>query len=136
MLTPDLKEFAGRYAQAWCSQNPDSVAQFFSEAGSLSVNDGAPAVGRRAIAEVAQGFMSDFPDMEVTFDNLVSNSEGTIFHWTLSGTNTGPGGTGKRVRISGYEVWQIGIDGLIVESKGHFDSARYAYQLVHGADDQ
>jgi predicted ester cyclase len=55
-----------------------------------------------------------------------------VFHWTLTGTNTGPGGTGKRVRFSGYEVWQIGADGLISESKGHFDTAEYERQLEHG----
>jgi hypothetical protein len=38
-------------------------------------------------------------------------------------TNTGPGGTGKTVRISGREEWRIDPDGLIAESKGHFDEA-------------
>lgn len=130
-----MSEFAERYAKAWCSQNPDSVARFFSEAGSLTVNDGSPAVGRTAIADLAQGFMADFPDMEVTMDNLVTGSEGTAFHWTLTGTNTGPGGKGKRVRISGYEIWRIGADGLIAESKGHFDSTDYQYQLEHGVEE-
>ena len=131
----ELNEFANRYAEAWCSQSPDRVASFFAEAGSLSVNDGAPAVGREAIVEVAQGFMTDFPDMVVTMDDLVPNPEGTAFHWTLTGTNTGPGGTGKSVRISGYELWHIGADGLIAESKGHFDSAEYEHQLEHGVDE-
>jgi hypothetical protein len=36
--------------------------------------------------------------------------------WTLVGTNTGPGGTGRRVRISGFEEWTIGDDGLIAAS--------------------
>jgi hypothetical protein len=45
------------------------------------------------------------------------------------GANTGPGGTGKRVRISGYELWQFDNDGLIRKSKGHFDSAEYERQL-------
>ena len=61
-----------------------------------------------------------------------ANSDGTKFHWTLTGTNTGPGGTGKRVRISGYELWKIDNDGLIGKSKGHFDSAEYERQLKHG----
>ena len=61
-------------------------------------------------------------------------SDGTKFHWTLTGTNTGPGGTGKRLRISGYELWKIDNDGLIAESKGHFDSAEYERQLKHGVD--
>jgi uncharacterized protein (TIGR02246 family) len=64
-----LKEFAQRYAKAWCSQNPESVAAFFAENGSLSVNDGPPAVGRAAIAEVARGFMRDLPDLVVTMDD-------------------------------------------------------------------
>jgi predicted ester cyclase len=133
--TSKMSEFGKRYADAWCSQDPDNVALFFSETGSLSVNDGAPAVGRAAIAEVAQGFMSAFPDMKVTMDDLVSRSEETEFHWTLTGTNTGPGGKGKRVRISGCERWRIGADGLIAESKGHFDSADYEHQLEHGVED-
>ena len=135
MELDELNEFGNRYAEAWCSQNPDSVASFFAESGSLSVNDGDPAVGREAIAEVAQGFMTDFPDMVVTMDDLVLNPEATVFHWTLTGTNTGQGGTGKRVRISGYELWQIGEDGLVAESKGHYDSGDYERQLEHGIDE-
>jgi predicted ester cyclase len=129
-----LTTFAKRYAEAWCSQNPESVAAFFSESGSLSVNDGPPAVGRAAIAGIAQGFMRDFPDMVVTFDKLVPQPNATAFHWTLTGTNTGPDGTGKRVRISGYELWTIDENGLIAESKGHFDGAEYELQVKLGVD--
>jgi len=124
-----ITTFAKRYAEAWCSQNPESVAAFFAENGSLSVNDGPPAVGRSAIAEVARGFMRDLPDMIVTMDDVTHESDGTKFHWTLTGTNTGSGGTGKKVRISGYELWKIDNDGLIAESKGHFDAADYERQL-------
>ena len=81
-----LTKFATRYAEAWCSQNPESVAAFFAENGSLSVNDGPPAIGRR-------------------------------------------------VRISGYELWKIDNDGLIAESKGHIDSAEYERQLKDGVGD-
>lgn len=134
MSDEKLKEFANRYAKAWCSQNPESVAAFYAENGSITVNEGPPAVGRAAIAEEAQGFMRTFPDMVVTKDKVMHDEEGTKFHWTLTGTNTGPGETGKRVRISGYELWKIGSDGLISESKGHFDNAEYERQLKHGVD--
>jgi len=127
-----LTEFAKRYAQAWCSHNPERVAAFFGENASLKVNDDAPAIGRMAIAEIAGGFMRDFPDMIVTFDKLEPRGDATAFHWTLIGTNSGPGGTGNRVRISGYELWKISDDGLIAESKGHFDSAEYEQQLKNG----
>ncbi|SRR6266567_3173473 len=124
-----LTMFAKRYAEAWCSQNPKNVAAFFAENGSLTVNDGPPAVGGAAIAEVARGFMRDLPDMIVTMDDVTHESDETKFHWTLTGTNTGPAGTGKCLRISGYELWKIDEDGLIAESKGHFDSAEYERQL-------
>jgi hypothetical protein len=48
---------------------------------------------------------------------------------TLTGTNTGPGGTGNRVWISGFEVRKITEEGLIAESEGHFDAADYQRQL-------
>jgi len=125
----EISAFAKRYAKAWCSQNPESVAAFFAESGSISINNGPPAVGRAAIAKEAQAFMTTFPDMVVTMDKLLCDEEGTKFHWTLTGTDTGAGGTGKRVRISGYEVWKIDNDELIAESKGHFDPADYERQL-------
>lgn len=129
MTCDKLSKFAQRYARAWCSQNPESVAAFFAERGSISINNGPPAVGRAAIAGEAQTFMTTFPDMVVTFDKLEPRGDATAFHWTLTGTNTGPGGTGKCVRISGHELWKIDIDGLIGESKGHFDTAEYERQL-------
>ena len=130
-----MTTFAKQYAEAWRSQNPESVAAFFAENGSLRVNHGPPAVGRAAITEVARGFMRDLPDMIVTMDDVTHESDGTKFHWTLTGTNTGLGGTGKRLRISGYELWTISEDGLIGDSNGHFDNAEYERQLQHGVDD-
>lgn len=124
-----LRSFAERYTAAWCSQDPTRVAAFFAEDGSLSVNENAPAVGRAAITAVAQGFMTAFPDLQVSMDDLRVEGDRAIYHWTLTGTSTGPGGTGRAVRISGYEVWQIGADGLIANSLGHFDAEDYRRQL-------
>jgi predicted ester cyclase len=118
----------------WCSQNPEKVAAFFAENGSLNVNDAAPVIGRAAIAEIARCFMRDFPDLILSMDNVARDSDGTKFHWTLTGTNTGPAGTGNRVRISGYELWKIDNNGLIAESKGHFDAADYERQFKQGVN--
>lgn len=122
---PELTKFAQRYAEAWCSQDPEKVAAFYARNGSISVNGGPPV----PIAEVARGFIRDFPDIVVTFDRLENTPEGTEFHWTFTGTNTGPDGTGNPVRISGYELWKIDKDGLVSESKGRFDAAEYERQL-------
>jgi predicted ester cyclase len=132
MNSEKLNEFAIRYTAAWCSQNAASVASFFAAGGSLRINEGTPSVGRTAITAAAQEFMTAFPDMVVKMDRLGVDGGRITFHWTLIGTNTGPGGTGKAVRISGYEEWRIGADDLIAESRGHFDEAEYQRQLKTG----
>jgi len=127
-----LLDFARRYTDAWCSQDPARVAEHYDEQGSLVINGGTPSVGRAAITEAARSFMTAFPDMQVLMDDLVVRDEAIEYHWTLIGTNTGPGGTGNRVRISGFEEWTVGDDGLVAESQGHYDQAEYDRQLVHG----
>jgi uncharacterized protein (TIGR02246 family) len=132
MQRDQLFDFATRYTAAWCSQDASRVAAFYSVDGSLSVNGGAPATGRPAITEVAQSFMTAFPDMQVLLDEVRVQGERPEYHWTLIGTNTGPGGTGHRVRISGFESWEFGDDGLILSSLGQFDESEYRRQLEHG----
>ncbi len=61
--------------------------------------------------------MTDLPDLLVAMDNLLMENDHAVYHWTLTGTNTGPGGTGHRVCISGFDVWKIAEDGLIAESQ-------------------
>ncbi len=129
MNTTQLEEFAAAYTAAWCSQDAATVASFFAENGSLTINAGSPSIGRASITAAAQGFMTAFPDMVVTMDSLSFSGDPIVYYWTLTGTNTGPGGTGKVVRISGYEEWTFGADGLIVRSVGHFDEAVYQRQL-------
>jgi SnoaL-like polyketide cyclase len=128
-----LRDFASRYTEAWCSQDPGRVAAFFAPDGSLRVNDAPPAIGRAAIAGVAQGFMTAFPDLQVLMDAAKTERDGASYHWTLIGTNTGPGGTGRPVRISGVERWRLSAEGLIAESLGSFDAVDYQRQL-HASD--
>ena len=124
-----LVEFATRYTAAWCSRSASSVATFYSQSGSLAINDGAPAVGRQAIEAAAQSFMTAYPDLVVKFDRLEPKGDRVLYHWSFVGTNTGPGGTGKQVRITGYEDWKIGPDGLIADSKGHYDARDWDRQV-------
>jgi hypothetical protein len=98
-------EFATRYAAAWCSHSASSVAAFYSESGSLTINGGPPAVGRKAVESAVQSFITAYPDLVVKFNRLEPKGDRVLYHWTFTGTNTGPGGTGNQVRISGYEDW-------------------------------
>jgi uncharacterized protein (TIGR02246 family) len=127
-----LRTFGTKYTAAWCSQEAVRVATLYAENGSLTINEGTPSVGRTAITASAQGFMTTFPDMVIAMDDVSLQGDQAIYRWTLTGRNTGPGGTGKAVRISGYEEWTFGRDGLIAQSNGHFDEAEYQHQLRVG----
>lgn len=108
---------------------PECGKRRIADRGSLKINDDDPAVGRIAITAAAQGFMTAFPDLLVRMDRLAVNDTRVTYHWTLTGTNTGPGGSGRSVHISGFEDWRFDSDGLIAESKGHFDATGYQQQL-------
>jgi uncharacterized protein (TIGR02246 family) len=132
MDAAQLRTFGTKYTAAWCSHEAESVAALYAENGFLTINGGTPSVGRTAIAAAAQDFMTAFPDMVVAMDDVSLQGDNAVYRWTLTGANAGPGGTGKAVRISGYEEWTFGPDGLIAESKGHFDEAEYQRQLRVG----
>ncbi len=124
----DRPGFATRYAAAWSGKDPVRFGEMYEENGSLIVN-GAASVGRAAIVETARSYMAAFPDMVVRLDSLRQEPGETVFHWTWTGTNTGPGGTGKAVNLRGYERWTFGPNGLLLTSDGHFDDAEYQRQL-------
>ncbi len=132
----DLENFGTRYAAAWSSQDPARLASFYSEEGTLIVNAGPPSIGRAAITATAQSYMAAFPDMVVTMTRMSEEAGHPVFHWLWTGTNSGPGGTGRSVRISGYEEWNLDANGLIEVSNGHFDEAEYQRQLESGAPQQ
>ena len=132
MNATELQDFARRYTEAWCSHDPESVASFFAEDESLAVNGQEPAVGRAAIADIAQGFYDAFPDTVVILDLARARGRPRGLHVDLRGTNTRTGGTGHQVRFNGWEQWTLDIDGLISISDGRFDTAEYERQLTHG----
>ncbi len=129
----ELEHFAERYAAAWSSQDADAFAAFYAEDGQLQINDGEPSVGRAAIAATARDFMAGFPDMVIELVEVRRDGDYVIFEWRWTGTNTGPGGTGNAVDLTGFEQWTLGQDGLILQSLGHLDEEEYARQLNAGS---
>ena len=122
----DMRQFGVRYAAAWSSPDPAKVAAFFAENASLTINGGTPSVGRAGIADTARSFMVGYPDLVVEMSRLEPVGNQYVFRWTLTGTNAG---TGCKVKISGYEEWVIGADGLIAKSLGYYDQADWDRQL-------
>jgi nuclear transport factor 2 (NTF2) superfamily protein len=123
-----IRDFGRSYTDAWCSHDPARVAGHYAPGGTIAINGGEPT----EVTAVARAFMSAFPDIQVFMDDVVFNDETVEYHWTFTGTNTGPGGTGKQVRISGFEEWTFGDNGLVVQAQGRYDQAEYDRQIEHG----
>lgn len=114
------------YAAAWSSHDPAAVAAFFAADGSISVNGGAPSVGRAAIAAMAKGFYGEFPDLVVRMDDFRRAGADALFAWTLEGHHVR---TRNFVRTRGWEAWTLDAAGLVQRSLGHFDAADYQRQI-------
>jgi SnoaL-like domain len=121
-----IEQLARDYTEAWCSRDPSRVASHYAPGGTIAINGGEPA----PIAGVAESFVAAFPDIQVFMDDLVVVDDVVEYHWTFTGTSSE---TGRSVRIPGFEEWTIGPDGLIAESRGHYDQTEYDRQLREGA---
>ncbi len=123
-----------RASTAWSSHDAEGMAACYEDTASLTINGGAPSTGRVELAATAASYMEAFPDLRVSVDQVLVAGDSAFWVWTLTGTNTGRGGTGNRVRVSGIEVWTIGSSGLVSNSVGYYDAATYERQLAHGIE--
>ncbi len=69
-------------------------------------------VGLDALKEGFISMRTAFPDINVTYDEIIVMGDKTVTRWTMTGTNTGPmqfpegelPPTGKKVRLSGVAI--------------------------------
>ncbi len=70
-------------------------------------------VGLGALKEGITSMRKTFPDINVTYDEIIIMGDKTVIRWTMKGTNTGPlqttegellPPTGKKVRVSGVTI--------------------------------
>lgn len=127
-----LNSFADQIGMTWSRHNASEVAKLYSESVTLEINDEPVLAGRKSVEGAVQSIMTAYPDLVVKFDHLELKGDRVLYHWTFIGTNSGPGGTGNRVRISGYEDWKIGPDWLITDAKRHYNARDWERQ-VRGA---
>ena len=127
-----MVQFGQDYTEAWNSLHPEKVVSFYAEDGSLTVNHGTPAMGREQLAALVGSYMEAFPDMLLTMDSLTEDAGTYRYYWAFTGTNTGSGRTGNKVKFSGFEEWTMNIDGLVQTSIGSYDAEDYNRQLKGG----
>jgi uncharacterized protein (TIGR02246 family) len=126
-LDPDrIAQAARAYTDAWNSGSANAVAEFYATGGSIAINRGAPFDGRARVAEMAEGFFADIPDLKLVCDGVRSSGDHVLYCWTFTGTHAR---TKRPVRVAGWEEWELGDDYKVTSSKGWFDPTDYARQL-------
>jgi uncharacterized protein (TIGR02246 family) len=119
------ERLAKDYTAAWNTGRPEAVAAFFAETGGIVINRGPLWQGREGVAAMAAGFYADVPDLALVCDGVRALGDHMIYLWTFTGTHAG---TGKPLRISGVEEWDLDADLKVTASRGWFDPAEWARQ--------
>jgi uncharacterized protein (TIGR02246 family) len=118
-------QLAQDYTAAWNTGKPENVASFFAETGCIVINRGPLWQGRSGVAAMAAGFYADVPDLTLQCDGVKLAGSHMLYLWTFTGTHAG---TGRKLRITGWEEWELGEDLLVTASRGWFDAEEWARQ--------
>jgi uncharacterized protein (TIGR02246 family) len=121
---------AEAYTAAWNSGSPEGVAHFFAPNSSIVINNGEPWRGRGGVAQMAAGFFADIPDLSLHCDAARAAGDHVAFLWTFEGTHSG---TKRRVRVSGWEEWDLDGERKVTSSRGWYDAQDYERQVSGSA---
>jgi uncharacterized protein (TIGR02246 family) len=121
----EAEGLAREYTGAWNTGRPEAVAAFFAETGGIVINRGPLWEGRAGVAAMAAGFFADVPDLALQCDGVKLAGSHMLYLWTFTGTHAG---TGRALRITGWEEWELGADLLVTASRGWFDPEEWARQ--------
>ena len=129
----ELNTLNGRILQIWNQGNLDLVDQVYT-AQVVRYDAGwpHPIRGLDALKNHFQFYRSAFPDIDMIIQETIMQGDKIVWHWTLTGTNTGPMGeapaTGKEVQLSGITIGRI-VDGKIAEVGDFYNQASLLLQL-------
>ncbi len=129
-MTPDLetaRSIAQKHCAAWTARKADEVAARYAETTSFGMNGGDPMTTRAEIAEMAAGFMADFPDLVLVCDHVFVADHHMIYAWTFEGHHAG---SGNPVKFSGWEEWDLNDQLQVTKSLGWYDVEDYERQVA------
>jgi steroid delta-isomerase-like uncharacterized protein len=133
-----LRELAGRYGEAWNSQDLDAIMELHTD-DTVFVAHAAgsePAEGRDAVREAFAGYLALLPDINFAERALHVGDGHWVLESVMSGTVAQPievdgealGENGARVEIDCVDVIEV-RDGLVASKQTYIDSLEMQRQL-------
>ncbi len=117
------------HCAAWSARSPDDVAARYAENVTMIMNGGDAMTHRAEIAQMAAGFMADFPDLVLRLDGVLVAPGHMVYSWTFEGHHNR---TGHLVGFSGWEEWDLEKDLKVTRSPDWFDAEDYGRQVSGG----
>ncbi len=132
----EIQENTSQFIEAgWNGKNLTVVDSFMAEPFTRRVNNVTTASNRKELAANMQVYITAFPDLHLTIDDVVATEDHVILNWTITGTNTGIFGeiqaTGKKVKVSGITRMDFNELGKIVYEDVFFNELSLLQQLGH-----
>jgi len=132
----EIQENTTQFIEAgWNGKDISVVDSFMAEPFTRRVNNVPTASNRKELAANMQVYITAFPDLHLTIDDVVATDDHVILNWTIRGTNTGIFGeiqaTGKKVTVSGITRMDFNEAGKIVYEDVFFNELSLLQQLGH-----
>ena len=133
MSTEENKANIRRMTEEFYNQgNVESADHFFADTY-VHHDPASPQVrDRDGLKEVLRAFLTGCPDLHITIDQLLAEGDTVAKRWTYHATQTGDLAglppTGKRITMSGLELFRL-TGGRIVECWLGYDNLSLMQQL-------
>ncbi len=127
------------YDESWNQQDEDAVDEIFAE-DFVGYSSGSPEPikGREGVKQSLEGYLSAFPNLQMTIEETVADDDKVAVRWFAEGTHNGDflgmPPTGKDVEVGGIDIFTV-VDGQIKEAHGLYDHAGMMQQLGAGESD-
>ena len=126
------KDLARRSWEFVSQRNPDALEEVYSADSVLHEPD-QDLQGLEEVKQYLSMYISAFPDLNVTVEDVIAEGEQVVTRWTIRGTHQGEieefgPPTGKQVEIKGITIHRI-EDGKIAEEWERFDNLSIMQQL-------
>lgn len=120
------------YEQIIGQKNLDLVEELYAANVVWHGPGGQEARGTDGMRELLKTYLTAFPDLQITIDDLIASGDQIVVRWTGRGTHEGElqgvAPTRKSVELAGTNIARI-EDGKIAEEWGNFDQLGMMQQI-------
>jgi steroid delta-isomerase-like uncharacterized protein len=121
------------YEEVWNKRKIELVSEIISPSHALQApNVAGSAVGPEAYKRQTTLFLTGYPDLHWTIEDMIAEDDKVVACWTISGTHRGDfmgvPATNKKVSVDGMTIHHIS-NGKIMDSYSNWDALGMMQQL-------